>query len=211
VTIYLIARFAAHLNTLFQTVLERATHWRTHWLVLLVLGVCAIGERLGLDAAKTAFFLGLAMSRAKHDGLPLEEYIAPISHRFLIPVFFVALGLQIDWHWLFGWTALLAFGSAGLLLGAREILHRRWLKSGGDHRAFLLLCPNLTIVALAAKAMLDYGADPRLTAWLVLAGLFVTIPSLCLLPSGESLPTATQAGVASVTVAPTGMGKEPAK
>lgn len=190
VTVYLIARFAAHLKTAFQTILERTTHWRLHWLVLLVLVVCALGERLGLDAAKTAFFLGLAMSRAKHDGLTLEEYIAPISHRFLIPVFFVALGLQIDWHWLIDWTALLALGSAGVLLGVREILHRRWLKSGGDHRAFLLLCPNLTIVALAAKSMLDYGADAKLTAWLVMTGLFMTIPSLMLLPSGE-LPNVT--------------------
>lgn len=189
-TIFLIARFAAHLKTLFQTILERTTHWRLHWLVLLVLAVCAIGERLGLDATKTAFFFGLAMSRAKHDGLSLEEYIAPISHRFLIPVFFVALGLQIEWPWLLEWTALFAVGSAGLLLGAREVLHRRWLKSGGDHRAFLLLCPNLTIVALAAKAMLDHGTDAKLAAWLVLTGLFITIPSLILLPSGEapSLP-----------------------
>lgn len=198
VTVYLIARFAVHLTALFQAILERTTHWRLHWIVLLVLLVCAVGERLGLDAAKTAFFLGLAMSRAKHDGKPLEEYIAPISHRFLIPVFFVALGLQIDWRWLLDWTALLAFGSAGLLLGAREILHRRWLKSGGDHRTFLLLCPNLTIVALAAKAMLDHGTDAKLTAWLVLTGLFMTIPSLLLLPSGESTaparPVASEAG-----------------
>lgn len=184
VTVYLIARSAAHLTNIFQTILERTTHWRIHMLVLLVLAVCALGERLGLDAAKTAFFLGLAMSRAKHDGLSLEEYIAPISHRFLIPIFFVALGLQIDWRLLFDWTALLAAGSAGLLIGVREILHRRWLKTGGDQRAFLLLCPNLTIVALAAKAMIDHGTDAKLTAWLVLTGLFMTIPSLLLLPSG---------------------------
>lgn len=199
VTVYLIARFAAHLTNLFQTILERTTHWRIHMLVLLVLAVCALGERLGLDAAKTAFFLGLAMSRAKHDGLPLEEYIAPISHRFLIPIFFVALGLQIDWRLLYDWTALLAVGSAGLLIGVREILHRRWLKTGGDQRAFLLLCPNLTIVALAAKAMIDHGTDARLTAWLVLTGLFMTIPSLLLLPSGTvAKPDAiTNAGLAS--------------
>lgn len=184
-TVYLISSFAAHLQSLFQTVLERATHWRIHWLVLLVLAVCAIGERLGLGATKTAFFLGLAMSRAKHDGVPLEDYIAPISHRFLIPVFFVALGLQVEWRWLMGWTALMALGTAGLLLGAREVMHRRWLKMGADRRSFLLLCPNLTIVALAAKAMLDHGTDARLTAWLILSGLFMTIPSLILLPLGE--------------------------
>jgi Kef-type K+ transport system membrane component KefB len=197
VTIYLIARFAAHLTNLFQTILERTTHWRVHWLVLLVLAVCATGERLGLDATKTAFFLGLAMSRARHEGLSLEESIAPISHRFLIPIFFVALGLQIEWRWLLDWTALLAVGSAGLLLGAREILHRRWLKSGGDHRAFLLLCPNLTIVALAAKAMIDHGTDAKLTAWLVLTGLFMTIPALLLLPSDEALAPDQQSVVAN--------------
>ena len=202
VTVYLIARFAAHLQNLFQTILERTTHWRLHWLVLLVLVVCAIGERLGLDATKTAFFLGLAMSRAKHDGLPLEQYIAPISHRFLIPVFFVALGLQIEWRWLLDWTTLLAAGSAGLLLGVRDILHRRWLKSGGDQHAFLLLCPNLTIVALATKAMIDLGTDAKLTTWLLLTGLFMTVPSLMLLPSGES-PVRVKSATTEVNPSPT--------
>lgn len=187
VTVFLISRFAAHLKSLFQQVLARTTHWRIHWMVLLVLLVCALGERLGLDAAKTAFFLGIAMSRTKHDGLPLEEYIAPISHRFLIPIFFVALGLQIEWRLLLDLTALLAVGAAGLILGVREILHRRWLKTGGDDRAFLLLCPNLTIVALAAKAMLDHGVDSKLTSWLVLTGLFMTIPSLMFLPAGDQV------------------------
>jgi len=200
VTIYLIARFAAHLTTLFQAILERTTHWRLHWLVLLVLIVCALGERLGLDATKTAFFLGLAMSRARHDGLPLEEYIAPISHRFLIPVFFVALGLQIEWQFLVSWVAALAVGTAGLLLGVREILHRRWLKTGGDHHAFLLLCPNLTIVSLAAKAMVDYGTDAKLTSWLVLTGLFMTIPALMVLPAGE--PHAPITSAESENIAP---------
>jgi len=189
-TIFLIARFASHLKPLFQTILERTTKWRIHWLVLLVLGVCALGERLGLDAAKTAFFLGLAMSSARHKGLSLEEYIAPVSHRFLIPVFFVALGFQIDLKFLADWVALSALVSAGVLLGAREVLHRRWLKTGGDSKAFLLLCPNLTMVALAAKAMVDAGTDSRLTAWLVMTGLFMTVPSLLLLPSGESAPDA---------------------
>jgi Kef-type K+ transport system membrane component KefB len=185
-TLFLIARFSVPLQTLFQIILERATHWRVHWLVLLVLAVCAVGQRLGLDATKTAFFLGLAMSRAEHDGQPLEDYIAPISRRFLIPVFFVALGMQIEWRFLLGWTPLMAMGTAALLLGVREILHRRWLRSGGDRRAFLLLCPNLTIVALAAKAMIDNGTDSHLTAWLLLTGLFVTVPSLMLLPAGSA-------------------------
>ncbi len=183
IVIFLIARFASHLQSLFQTILDRATHWRLHWLVLLVLLVSAMGERLGLGAAKTAFFLGLALSRAGHDGVPLEKYMAPLSHRFLIPVFFVALGLQIEWQLLKSPVALLAMGTAGLLFGTREILHRRWLKTGADHQAFLLFCPNLTLVALASKALLDNGGETRLATWLVLTGLFMTIPSLLMLPS----------------------------
>lgn len=190
ITVFLIARFAAHLTNLFQWILEQTTHWRVHFLVLLVLAVCALGQRLGLDAAKTAFFLGLFMSRARHDGKRLEEYMAPISHQFLIPVFFVALGLEIDWRLFLEPLVLLALGTAVVLLGSRDILHRRWLKTGGDRRAFLLLCPNLTIVALAAKAMLDHGTDPRLTAWLVLTGLFMTIPAILLLPAENPGPTA---------------------
>ena len=75
------------------------------------------------------------------------------------------------------------YGASGL-----EKLSRigRWLKTGGDHHAFLLLCPNLTLVALAAKAMIAHGTDAKLTAWLVLTGLFMTIPSLLVLPAGES-------------------------
>jgi hypothetical protein len=34
--------------------------------------------------------------------------------------------------------------------------------------------------------MLDHGTDAKLTAWLMMTGLFVTISSLLLLPSGES-------------------------
>ena len=100
-------------------------------------------------------------------------------------------------------TALATPGAAAVaLLAVREVLHRRWLKTGGNRRAFLLLCPNLTIVALAAKAMLDHGSDARLTAWLVLTGLFMTIPTILLLPAGSEVsagikdpqtPTATSA------------------
>lgn len=200
VTVYLIARFSTHLTTLFQVVLERTTHWRVHFLVLLVLAICALGQRLGLDAAKTAFFLGLFMSRTRHEGRRLEDYMAPISHQFLIPVFFVALGLQIHWRLFLDELVLLAIAAAFVLLAAREVLHRRWLKTGGDRRAFLLLCPNLTLVALAAKAMLDHGTDARLTSWLVLTGLFVTIPSILLLPAGAEKNAGSDRPIAATAI-----------
>ncbi|HUZ06488.1 MAG TPA: cation:proton antiporter [Candidatus Paceibacterota bacterium] len=182
--VWLVSRFSRHLNKLFQVILERTTHWRVHFLVLLVLVICAIGERLGLSA-QTAFFLGLFMSRANHAGMGLEEYMAPVSQRFLIPVFFVGLGLQINWRMLFTVNTLIALGAAFLLLGMREVMHRRWLKTGGDKNAFLLLCPNLTLVALAASVMLEHDATNENATWLLLTGLFLTVSSLLMLPGGK--------------------------
>jgi Kef-type K+ transport system membrane component KefB len=188
VTVLLVARFSTHVNRLFQFVLEKTTHWRVHFLVLLVLIICALGERLGLSAAKTAFVLGLFMSRIEHDGKGLEEYMAPISRRFLIPIFFVALGMQVPWRQLFTANALLAFGTAGLLLGFREMIHRRWLKTGGDRNTFLLFTPNLTIVALAASALLQYPSTHSAASWLLLTGLFMSVLSLFLLPQVTNPP-----------------------
>ena len=181
VTIFLISRFATHLTRLFQTIIQKTTHWRVHFLVLLVLIICAIGERLGLVASKTAFFLGLFMSRAQFEGQSVEEYIAPISRRFLIPIFFVSLGLLIDVHMLISVTALTALLGAIFLLGLREVIHRRWLKTGGDRQTYLLFCPNLTMAALAATALLEVNSRAAAT-WTVLCGLFLTVTALLLLP-----------------------------
>jgi Kef-type K+ transport system membrane component KefB len=181
VTVFLISRFASHLVKLFQWIIQKTTRWRVHFLVLLVLIICAIGERLGLSAAKTAFFLGLFMSRAQFEGVGIEEYIAPISRRFLIPVFFMSLGLLIDGRMLFSYTALLALCGSFLLIGVREVLHRRWLKTGGDPGTYLLLSPNLTMAALAATALLSVDSRNAAT-WVVLSGLFLSVISLLLLP-----------------------------
>jgi len=182
--IYLAARFARHVMAVFETILRETTHWRTHLLVLLVLAICAVGERLGLSAAKTAFFLGLFMSRVEHDGSGLEEFIAPISRRFLIPLFFVSLGMAVELRLLVSWNALLALGTAGLLLGIRQVLHRRWFKLSGNPEAFLLLCPNLTVVALGAAAMIEARkVSSENASWLLLTGFFMTVAAVALLPA----------------------------
>ena len=154
VTVFLISRFTSHVVKMFQWIIQKTTHWRVHFLVLLVLVICAIGERLGLSAAKTAFFLGLFVSRAEFQGKSVEEYIAPISRRFLIPIFFVSLGLLVEPRMLLSHVAWVALCGAFLLIGFRDVIHARWLKTGGDARSYLLLCPNLTRAALAATACL---------------------------------------------------------
>jgi Kef-type K+ transport system membrane component KefB len=182
VAVFLCSRVAVPLAEILQLVLAKTTRWRLHFVTLLVLGVCAVGERLGLAGPKTAFFLGLFMSRVEHEGRHLEEYLAPISRRFLIPIFFVALGAQIPVGLLLTPAALLGVAGAALLLALREVVHRRWLPTGGDARTFLLLSPNLTMVALAASSMLRADVPAAAAAWVVFTGLFLTIAAIWALP-----------------------------
>jgi Kef-type K+ transport system membrane component KefB len=184
-TLFLIAQYGSKQVPVFEWIITRATHWRVHLLVLLILFVCMIGERIGLGGPKTAFFLGLALNHTRHRGMNLDEYMAPISQRFLIPIFFVALGLQIRWLEIVSLTWVMAFGTAGLLLGVRMILHNRVLKIGGDKNTFLLLSPNLTMVALGATALLQYAHADKAATWLLLTGLFMTIPSILMLPAAN--------------------------
>lgn len=183
--VFCIGRFASHVSKLFQQIIEKTTHWRVHFLVLLVLVICAAGQRLGLSGAKTAFFLGLFMSRAQFQNQSIEEHIAPISRRFLIPIFFVSLGLLVNRPMLFSYTAALALCGGLALLGVREIIHRRWLKTGGDNHTYLLFCPNLTMAALAAATLLEYNGR-NAASWTLLTGLFMSIFALFFLPRENS-------------------------
>ena len=197
--LFLIAQYGSKLVPVFEWIITRTTHWRVHLLVLLILVVCTVGERIGLGGPKTAFFLGLAMNQTRHRGMNLDEYMAPISQRFLIPIFFVALGLQIRWFDIVpdrfeieSLTGVLAFGTAGLLLGIRMLIHNRILKIGGDKNAFLLLSPNLTMVALAATALLQYAHAEKAATWLLLTGLFMTVPAILFLPAANDTDTTHQ-------------------
>ncbi|MES1166707.1 MAG: cation:proton antiporter [Pseudomonadota bacterium] len=181
--IYACSRGAVPMAELLETVLKRTTRWRLHFVTLLVLAVCAIGERFGLSGPKTAFFLGLFSSRVRHDGRNLEDYLAPISRRFLIPLFFTALGTQVPLTSLFSRTGLLALSSAVLIVAFRRMLHGRFAPTGGDAGAYLLFCPNFTLVALAAKSLLTQAEAPDLAAWMLLSGLMVTLIALAALPA----------------------------
>ena len=191
VTVMIISRLSTRLRSVFEMILAQTTRWRVHMVVFLVLIVCAVGERLGLSGIKTAFFLGLFMSRIQHDNQRLEDYIAPISRRFLIPIFFVSLGMQVPWSALFSITSLTALGAAAVLFAWRLVIHRRLVPTGGNDRSMLLLCPNLTIAALAANILLTDGSAPRAAIWIVLTGLFLTIPAIMLLPKTEETEPAS--------------------
>jgi Kef-type K+ transport system membrane component KefB len=189
--IYACSRLALHMTKLLQTVLERTTRWRLHFVTLLVLAVCAVGERFGLSGPKTAFFLGLFSSRVRHDGRSLEDYMAPISRRFLIPLFFTSLGTQVPLGEVFSRSALFAVAAAASIIAFRRVLHNRYARTGGDANAYLLLCPNFTLVALAANSLLTQAQEPDMAAWLLMTGLLVTLYALIALPARTGEVAAT--------------------
>jgi Kef-type K+ transport system membrane component KefB len=192
--VYACSRTAEHMTKLLQTVLEKTTRWRLHFVALLVLAVCAVGERFGLSGPKTAFFLGLFSSRVRHGGRSLEQYMAPISRRFLIPLFFTSLGTQVPVAALFSVNAVMALCSAGLIIMFRHLLHTRFARTGGDANAYLLLCPNFTLVALAAKALLLQPDGSGLAAWLLMTGLGMTLYAIAALPRAEAESSETRSG-----------------
>ncbi len=183
--IYTCSRIGVHVTKVLQTVLQRTTRWRLHFVTLLVLAVCAVGERFGLSGPKTAFFLGLFSSRVRHKGRNLEDYMAPISRRFLIPLFFTSLGTQVPLGELISSTGLLAVASGGLIIIGRHFLHERFAPTGGDENTYLLLCPNFTLVALAANSLLLQSQEPDMAAWILITGLVMTIFAVASLPSRE--------------------------
>ena len=178
----MISRYANPLTRYLAHRLESTTRWKVHLVVLFVFLISAVGARLGLSESKTAFFLGLFMSRATHEGLALSHHLRPIGQHLLIPVFFVALGAYVPLSLLASPIGAWAGFTALILLALRDVLHRTWVKSGCQRSAFLLVCPNLTIVAIAAQTMREYGSPAPHVAWVLLTGLVLSLTALLLLP-----------------------------
>lgn len=180
--VLLISKYADRWTSSLARRLPSTVRLKGHYIVLFVFVVAALGARLGLSEAKSAFFLGLFISRATHEGMALEHHLKPIGQHLLIPIFFVSLGAFVPAELLLTRTGFYALLAAVLLLALRDFLHRTYVRSGCERRAFLLVCPNLTIVAIAANTMRNAGADPRHIGWMVITGLVLSVASLLMLP-----------------------------
>lgn len=166
----------------------RSSKWRSHMIVLLVLVVSALAGRAGLSPPKAAFLLGLFISRTTHEGFAITRHIHGIGQRLLIPAFFLSLGASIPISLFTYREVLFAFGAMGLLFGLRDFLHRTWAKSGCAREAFLLACPNLTVVSIAAQELLHLGTHEVLVGWLVLTGAIMSAAGIVLLPGEKAAP-----------------------
>jgi hypothetical protein len=186
VTVIAIGAYANRLTQFLGVRMRGGTRWRVHYIVLFVLVIAAIGDRLGLAAAKTAFFLGLFISRASHEGITLGQHLRPISQHLLIPIFFISLGAYVPLHMFATEIALYALGTVAVLLIVRDLLHRTLVQSGCARSAFLLVCPNLTIVAIGANTLREGGIASEPLSWLILTSVFLSVIALLAVPSKDA-------------------------
>lgn len=184
--VLVIAISSRKITHFLQWLMDHTVQWKAHFIALFIFIIAAMGNRIGLSAPKTAFFLGLFMHSATCEGMGLEHYLRPIAQHLLIPVFFVGLGGMIRMEMVFSIVGLWSFLSALLLIAIREISYRRVFQKymPGDQRAFLLLCPNLTMVAVAANAW-GFSEFNKGGIWMLLTGLWMTLFSVMLLPKDQ--------------------------
>ncbi len=186
ILVIVISLFADRLTSFLGKRLISTVHLKGHYIALFIFLISALGARIGLSESKTAFFLGLFISRSTHEGIALSHHLRPIGQNLLIPIFFVSLGASVPAALLTSSIGIYAIATAAVLFLLRDILHRTIAQSGCERRTFLILCPNLTVVALAAQTMIEYGSKPDYITWIILTGLIMSIGALPFLPARKS-------------------------
>jgi len=186
VAVMLVGLLANHLTRFLEILIEKTIRWKAQIVVLFVLIIAGTGERLGLSSPKTAFYLGLFINRATGEGLGLQKHLAPVGSRLLIPAFMVGLGARIPLELAFSKAGFLALCSAVFLLAYRQKTQHMLLPAEGQSRAFLLLSPNLTMIALALQTLEQNSTNESSLIWLAFMGLFITLFSILGLPKANT-------------------------
>lgn len=94
VAVYLLVRWVAPLLTRISERLLIPTA-RTVTAIVICLAMAHLAELVGLSGAIGAFFAGIAVAQTSVKKV-IDEHVEPISNAFFVPVFFVSIGLSVD-------------------------------------------------------------------------------------------------------------------
>ncbi|GAB6093425.1 cation:proton antiporter [Furfurilactobacillus curtus] len=94
VAVYLLVRWVAPLLTRISERLLIPTA-RTVTAIVICLAMAYLAELVGLSGAIGAFFAGIAVAQTSVKKV-IDEHVEPISNAFFVPVFFVSIGLSVD-------------------------------------------------------------------------------------------------------------------
>jgi Kef-type K+ transport system membrane component KefB len=190
-TIIRAKRFGA-LSRLLRQLQDTTAQIRVRGAVLLLLAFAALAARFGIEVLLASFMAGAVLTSIDRDGAMTHPQfrgkLEAIGNGFLIPVFFVASGLQFDLRSLLAYPAglleiplfLIAMLVTRALPAAVYVRDLAWTRSAA---AGLLQATSLPFIVAATQIGTSLGlVKPSLAAAMVAAGLLsvVAFPALAL-------------------------------
>ncbi|OIR18623.1 Na(+)/H(+)-K(+) antiporter GerN [mine drainage metagenome] len=157
--------------------LKRGITIDTPLLVLALFAICALGNRLGLSAPKTAFVLGLFISRSTGAEVALNHKLEPLRDRMFVPVFYFGLGMLLRFEYLATWPFYAAIVAGVVLYGMRRMVFGWFFarRFGTGPSAHGITSPMLTMGAVAVDILARSHASPQLVAWTLAASLSLSL------------------------------------
>ena len=193
---------------------QTTSQLRVRGAFVVLLTFAAIAHSFGVDALLGAFVGGVVLNVADSDDRPTQERyhgkLNAIGYGFLVPVFFIATGVQFDVKSLFASGASLALLPAlvvGILIvrAAPAVLYRRQLGARPAAAAGFLQATTLTFPVVVAEvgrslSLLSSATAAALVGAALLSVLIFPAVALALQPWS---PGGTDAATAAAPATPT--------
>ncbi len=182
-----VAVFAAHrsirLGGVFLRLQDTTAELRVRAAMALLIGFVVLAQRVGLETILGAFMAGVIVAALDPDTTThwFRAKLEGIGNGFVVPVFFITSGLQLELHQLLASPLALlrvpVFLVALLVVrGMPALLYLRAIGVGASSAAALLQATSLPVIVTAAQIGLVLGALlPVNAAALICAGVLSTL------------------------------------
>lgn len=184
---------SVRLSGLLGRLQDTTAQIRVRGAVLLLIGFAALAERFGLQTILGAFMAGVILRIVDRDATATHPHFRPklegMGYGFLIPVFFVASGVQFDLSALLSSASTIVRVPAFLLAilvvrGTPALVYRRVVGNRRTIAAGLLQATSLGFIVAAAEIGIALNQITKATgAALIGAGLLsvMIFPALALM------------------------------
>ncbi|MGW5649102.1 cation:proton antiporter [Saccharopolyspora sp. NPDC003752] len=198
------------LGDLFLRLQDTTAEIRVRAAVVLLVAFVVLAERFGLESILGAFLAGAVVGLVDRDSATHPHFrtkLEAIGYGFLIPVFFVASGVQLDLGGLIATPSALLrvplFLLALLLVrGAPALLYQRSLGTRSSVAAGLLQATSLPFLVAATQIGVALGLmTPVTAAALICAGLLSVLlfPAAALALLRKPVSSERRGGTAETT------------
>ncbi|MER5392547.1 cation:proton antiporter [Saccharopolyspora sp. NPDC002686] len=198
------------LGDLFLRLQDTTAEIRVRAAVVLLVAFVVLAERFGLESILGAFLAGAVVGLVDRDSATHPHFrtkLEAIGYGFLIPVFFVASGVQLDLGGLIATPSALLrvplFLLALLLVrGAPALLYQRSLGTRSSVAAGLLQATSLPFLVAATQIGVALGLmTPVIAAALICAGLLSVLlfPAIALALLRKPVSSERRGGTAETT------------